>query len=81
MQNFKSHDTYFVMKQIPNIQDILIKNQRIAQIRRKIETVNFRIYFEVIFRQNEIQYFAALIYLQCWERARIVRMGEAKRFT
>ena len=34
------------------------------KIRQAGETVNFRLYFKVIIRQNETQYFAYSIYIQ-----------------
>ena len=42
-------------KQIPK-KDIL-RMQDMLQNNTQVETVNFRLYFKVIIRQNEIQYF------------------------
>ena len=53
------------------------------QNKTQVETVNFRLYFKVIFRQNEIQYFTThIIYIQrretsvMWAERRII---QAKR--
>ena len=40
------------------------------QNKTQVETVNFRLYFKVIFRQNEIQYFTTHIYVYNAERER-----------
>ena len=57
--------------------------QYTIQNKTQVETVNFRLYFKVIFRQNEIQYFTIHIYIQCRERASVMwaerRIIQAKR--
>jgi hypothetical protein len=47
-------------KQIPKIKDIL-RIEYIIQNKTQFETVNFRLYFKVVFRQNEIPYFTHYI--------------------
>ena len=52
--------------QIPNTQDILsviiwFKQDTVCE-QTQVETVNFRFYFKVIFRQNEIQHFTTHVY-------------------
>ena len=42
------------------------------QNKTQVETVNFRLYFKVIFRQNEIQYFTTHIYTTQRERASVM---------
>ena len=39
------------------------------QNKTQVETVNFRLYFKVIIRQNEIQHFTTYIYIQRREKA------------
>ena len=54
---------YVILKR----QDIL-RIQYMIQNKSHVETVNFRLYFKVIFRQNEIQYFTTHIYTTRRER-------------
>jgi hypothetical protein len=44
----------------------------------QFETVNFRLYFKVIFRQNEIQYFTTHIYTT--QRESICHVGGKKDY-
>ena len=60
---------YTSKKQIPTIHDI-VRIQYIIQNKTQFETVNFRLYFKVIFRQNEIQYFTQHIILYTTQRER-----------
>jgi hypothetical protein len=60
---------YTSKKQIPTIHDI-VRIQYMIQNKTQFETVNFRLYFKVIFRQNEIQYFTQHIILYTTQRER-----------
>jgi hypothetical protein len=51
------------------------------QNKTQVETVNFRLYFKVIFRQNEIQYFTTRIYTTRRERESISHVGGKKDYT
>jgi hypothetical protein len=48
------------------------------QNKTQVETVNFRHYFKVIFRQNEIQYFTTYIYTT--QRESICHVGRRKDY-
>ena len=48
------------------------------QNKTQVETVNFRLYFKVIFRQNEIQYLATHIYTT--HRESICHVGGRKDY-
>ena len=56
-----------ISKRIPKRQDIL-RIQYMIQNKTQVGTVNVRLYFKVIFRQNEIQYFTTYIYTTQRER-------------
>jgi hypothetical protein len=50
------------------------------QNKTQVEAVNFRLYFKVIFRHNEIQYFTTHIYIYNAERESICHVGGRKDY-
>ena len=49
------------------------------QNKTQVETVNFRLYFKVIFRQKEIQYFTTYIYIYIQRREGVSLMCAERR--